>query len=97
MKYIRINNFYNQFNQPDYKKIDLKQIIAESQLYPQKSTYAVVATNEEFTTLPTDVEEITREQYLQERTNLEIAKRQNQADLQQLQDTVAELIKESLK
>ncbi|WP_254904834.1 hypothetical protein [Clostridium tyrobutyricum] len=67
MKYIRINNFYNQFNQPDYKKIDLNQIISGSQLYPANSNYAIVATNEELSSLPTDAEEITQEQYLQEK------------------------------
>lgn len=97
MRYIKINNFYDAFGQPNYKGLNLDEIISGSQLYPENSTYAIVATNQELTTLPMDVEEITQEQYLQEKTNLQTANQQNQADLQQLQNTVAELIKETLK
>ncbi|MBV4417608.1 hypothetical protein [Clostridium tyrobutyricum] len=90
MKYIKINNFYNLFNQPDYKGLNLDEIIPGSQLYPANSTYAVVATNEGLSSLPTDIEELTQEQYLEEKNN-------NQKSSKNLQDTVAELIKETLK
>ncbi|WP_373845539.1 hypothetical protein [Clostridium sp.] len=70
MKYIKINNFYNQFGQPDYKGLDLKQILAGSQLYPTGVTYCVVATNEELATLPTDIEELTADQYNTEKANM---------------------------
>ncbi|MFU0784321.1 hypothetical protein [Clostridium sp.] len=76
MKYIRINNFYNQFGQPDYKGLDLKQILAGSQLYPTGATYCVVATTQELSTLPTDVEEITTDQYNTEKANMQSANQQ---------------------
>lgn len=70
MKYVKINNFYNSFGQPDYKGLNLNQICAGSQLYPPSATYCVIATNEELTTLPTDVVEITEEQYNTEKANM---------------------------
>ena len=77
MKYIKINDFWNQFGQPNYKGLDLTQIIPGSQLYPQGVTYAVVATNENLTTLPTDIMEITEEQYNAEKTSIKTAETQN--------------------
>ncbi|MBV4427194.1 hypothetical protein [Clostridium tyrobutyricum] len=97
MKYIKINNFYSVFSQPDYKGLDISKFEPGSQINPSNVTYSVCATNEELSSLPTDVEEITQEQYLQEKANIQNTNQQHQADLQQLQDTVAELIKETLK
>lgn len=68
MKHIKINNFYDQFGQPDYKGLDITQIMAGSQLY--FDTYFVCATNQDLTTLPTDVVEITEEQYTTEKANI---------------------------
>lgn len=77
MKYIKINNFYNTFGQPDYKSLDLSLIISGSQLYPTDATYAVFATNEELTVLPTDVVEITEADYTSEKTAIETKNKQN--------------------
>lgn len=77
MKYIKINNFWNQFGQPDYKGLDLSQIIAGSQLYPTGATYALVATNQDLATLPEDVVEITETDYTSEKTAMETKNKQN--------------------
>ncbi|MBV4423254.1 hypothetical protein [Clostridium tyrobutyricum] len=90
MKFVKINNFWNMFGQPDYKGLDINKFEPGSQLYPANSTYAVVATNEGLSSLPTDIEELTQEQYLEEKNN-------NQKSSKNLQDTIAELIKETLK
>lgn len=70
MKYLKINNFYNKFDQPDYKGLALNQIVPGSQLYPIGATYALLATNEELPILPTDVVEITEEQYITEKVTI---------------------------
>jgi cyclophilin family peptidyl-prolyl cis-trans isomerase len=80
MKYIKINNFLNEFDQPDYKGLDLNKVIPGSQIYSQDLSYAVLATEEEFVTLPTDTNELTQEQYLQEKGSV---KNQNQQPNQQ--------------
>lgn len=90
MKFIKINNFWNIFGQPDYKGLDINKFEPGSQINPSNATYSICATNEDLSSLPTDVEEITQEQYLQEKNN-------NQKVSKNLQDTVAELIKETLK
>lgn len=90
MKYIKLNNFWNQFGQPDYKGLDISKFEPGSQLNPSNATYSACATNEELSSLPTDIEEITQEQYLEEKNN-------SQKSYKSLQDTVAELIKETLK
>ncbi|QXE19551.1 hypothetical protein [Clostridium sp. 001] len=77
MKYIKINNFYNKFDQPDYKGLDLNQICAGSQLYPPNVTYAIFATNEELTTLSADIVEITEADYTSEKTAIETKNKQN--------------------
>lgn len=71
MKYIKINNFWNQFNQPDYKGLDIDKFIAGSQRCNLFITYSVCATNEELTSLLIDVEEITEEQYKIETQNIQ--------------------------
>jgi hypothetical protein len=90
MKYIKINNFWNTFGQPDYKGLDLKQILAGSQLYPTGATYAVVATNQELATLPIDMEELTTDQYNTEKTNMQTANQQPSQN-EVLAQTVANL------
>lgn len=90
MKYIKLNNFWNQFGQPDYKGLDINRFEPGSQVNPFNATYSVCATNEELSSLSTDVEEITEEQYLEEKNN-------SQKSSKNLQAAVAELIKESLK
>lgn len=90
MKYIKINNFYNQFGQPDYKGLDINKNIPGSQLYPANATYCIVATNEELSTLPTDVEEITEDQYNTEKANMQSANQQPSQN-QILAQTVADL------
>ncbi|MDV3426145.1 MAG: hypothetical protein LIR50_03005 [Bacillota bacterium] len=90
MKYIKINNFWNVFGQPDYKGLDINKFEPGSQVNPSNATYSVCATNQELSSLPTDIEEITQEQYLEEKNN-------SQKSSENLQAAVAELIKESLK
>lgn len=90
MKYIKINNFWNQFRQPDYKGLDLSQIIAGSQLYPANATYCAIATNEDLTTLPVDTEEMTEEQYNTEKANMQTANQQPSQN-EVLTQTVADL------
>jgi cell division protein FtsB len=50
----------------------------------------VVATNEELATMPTDVEELTEEQYLQEKANMQSANQQPSQN-EVLAQTVADL------
>lgn len=88
MKYIKINNFWNTFNQPDYKGLDISKFVAGSQIC--FDTYSVCATNEELSQLPTDVEEITEEQYLQEKANMQTVNQQPSQN-EVLAQTVADL------
>lgn len=91
MKYIKINNFWNQFGQPDYKGLDISKFIAGSKLYPQDKTYAIIATNQDLATLPTDVEEITEGQYTTEKANM--TKLSNpQDDIETLKSQNAQII-----
>lgn len=76
MKYLKINDFWNQFSQPDYKGLDISKFIAGSQLCPEGATYCVIATNEELATLPTDVVEITETEYTSEKTAIETKSKQ---------------------
>lgn len=68
--YLKISNFLNNFNQPDYKGLDINKFEPGSQLYTTGATYCVIATNEELTTLPIDVVEITQDQYNTEKANM---------------------------
>jgi hypothetical protein len=90
MKYIKINNFWNQFGQPDYKGLDINQNEPFSQVYPANANYCVLATNQELSTLPQDVEEITEEQYLQGKANMQSTNQQPSQN-EVLAQTVADL------
>lgn len=90
MRYLKINNWQNEFNQPDYKGLDTSKFEAGSQLYPINATYCILATNQELSTLPQDIEEITQEQYLQEKANMQTANQQPSQN-EVLVQTVADL------
>lgn len=71
MKYLKINNLQSKFGQYDYKGLDINQFIPCSQICSIDNTYCLIATNENITTLLTDVVELTEEQYTTERTSIE--------------------------
>lgn len=71
MQYLKINNLQNKFGQCDYKGLDLNQFIAGSQIYAQDFSCCLIATNEDITTLPTDVTELQETDYNTQRAQLQ--------------------------
>lgn len=91
MQYLRINNLFNSFNQPDYKGLDIDLFISGSQVYDLEpsSNYCIIATNEENIISHSDIQIISESEYLQEKQNI-IAKQKVTDPIQQLKQQVDE-------
>jgi hypothetical protein len=63
MIYLKIDNLLNQFGQPDYKGLDINQFVALSQVYAPDFSCCLVKTNQNITTVPTDVTELQEADY----------------------------------
>lgn len=70
MRYFKIINLINKFEQCDYKGLEINQFIAGSQVYASDNSCCLIATNENITTIPTDVIELQEVDYDTQKTQL---------------------------
>lgn len=71
MRYFKINNLLNQFGQCDYKGIDINQFVEGSQVYAKDMSCCLVATNENITTILSDVTELQESDYITQKAQLQ--------------------------
>jgi hypothetical protein len=71
MLFLQVNNLLDIFGQPDYKGLDIDQIVTGSPSYPNDFAYCVMATNEP--TVPThpDIVILTEDEYVTKRQTIE--------------------------
>lgn len=74
MKYFKINNLLNEFNQPDYKGFDIDKFVVGSQVYAQDFSYCLIATTEEDAIKHDDIAELTHTQYVEEKNRIKSEK-----------------------
>lgn len=89
MKYIKVLNLRQEDGVYDYKGLDLKKVVPQSQVYPGDENVCYFAFRGDLTDSP-DVQEITEQQYLDAKAAAESEKQANDP-ITQLQQEVADL------
>ncbi|HIG0356303.1 TPA: hypothetical protein ACX96U_001599 [Clostridium sporogenes] len=90
MFFYKLKNFFNNFNQPDYKRLDVSKNISASQYYGK--TIAIMANTEDIKSNG-DLEQITEEEYLKLKSEIE---EENKKDTPQSVDIEKETFTQTL-
>lgn len=67
VKYIKVKNLLDKFGQPDYKGLNIDMFATGSQACAVDFSYCVVATREDNLPVHPDIEELTEQEYIDER------------------------------
>jgi|HigsolmetaAR203D_1030402.scaffolds.fasta_scaffold00226_60 hypothetical protein len=63
MMFVKVVNILGPNGHIDYKGLDIDRFVPGSQAYKVDFSFCILATTEELAELPSDVEELTQEQY----------------------------------
>lgn len=82
MKFLRINRFKDTFGNPDYKGINIKDFVANSQVFFIEDDYCIIAINKEYTPHE-DIVELDEQGYTTEREAILTRMKQTTVTLEQ--------------